>query len=68
MSFSPDCRRLLALTVDGKTFKLDAIPDDPTLVDTLTKHDVDIIVLSRPKEVNESPRDLCLWMSTLTPC
>ena len=61
VSFSPDCRRLLALTVDGKSFKLEAVPEDPTLIDTLTAHNVDIIVLARPKEVRapSSARSAC---------
>ena len=60
VTFSPDCRRIIASTVDGPSFKLDALPEDPTLVDTLTQHDVDIIVLE-----HRDPRKAVVGMALL---
>ena len=34
-----------AVDTDGNRYKLDALPNDPTLLDTLTKHKVDVTVL-----------------------
>ncbi|EKX47076.1 hypothetical protein GUITHDRAFT_86435 [Guillardia theta CCMP2712] len=45
VTFSADGRRVLAVDVDGNRYKLDALPNDPTLLDTLTKHKVDVTVL-----------------------
>eukprot|EP00288_Rhodomonas_lens_P009136 CAMPEP_0177721086 /NCGR_PEP_ID=MMETSP0484_2-20121128/16959_1 /TAXON_ID=354590 /ORGANISM="Rhodomonas lens, Strain RHODO" /LENGTH=717 /DNA_ID=CAMNT_0019233367 /DNA_START=52 /DNA_END=2205 /DNA_ORIENTATION=+ len=45
VTFSADGRRILAVDVDGNRFKLDAIPNDPDLLQTLTSHKVDVTVL-----------------------
>ena len=45
VTFSADGRRVLAVDTDGNRYKLDALPNDPTLLDTLTKHKVDVTVL-----------------------
>jgi len=44
-TFSADGKRVLVVDVDGNRYKLDALPNDPTLLDTLTKHKVDVTVL-----------------------
>ena len=44
-TFSADGKRVLVVDVDGNRYKLDALPTDPTLLDTLTKHKVDVTVL-----------------------
>ena len=45
VTFSADGRRVLAVDTDGNRYKLDALPNDPMLLDTLTKHKVDVTVL-----------------------
>ena len=50
VTFSPDCQRLLARTVAGGQYVLRALPEDPSLVATLTRHNVDIIVLEGEDE------------------
>jgi cell division protease FtsH len=45
VTFSPDMRRALVIDTDGNRFRMDALPNDPELLPTLTKHKVDIIVL-----------------------
>jgi len=45
VTFSADGRRVLAVDTDGNRYKLDALPNDPSLLDTLTKHKVDVTVL-----------------------
>jgi len=42
---------MVALTVDGSMYKLAEIPQDNTLYDTLTEHNVDIIILENLKQV-----------------
>ena len=37
---------MLAVESEGNRYKLDALPNDPTLLDTLSKHKVDVTVLS----------------------
>jgi len=44
-TFSADGKRVLVVDVDGNRYKLDALPNDPSLLDTLTKHKVDVTVL-----------------------
>ena len=44
-TFSADGKRVLVVDVDGNRYKLDALPNDPTLLDTLSKHKVDVTVL-----------------------
>jgi cell division protease FtsH len=44
-TFSADGKRVLVVDVDGNRFKLDALPNDPSLLDTLSKHKVDVTVL-----------------------
>ena len=51
MTFSPNCKRIVALTVDGRLHKLEEVPQDNTLYDTLTEHNVDIIILENLKQV-----------------
>ena len=50
VTFSPDCRRLVASTVDGGRFRLDAIPKDNALFDNLFSNNVDVIILEKFKE------------------
>eukprot|EP00181_Compsopogon_caeruleus_P001079 CAMPEP_0184686358 /NCGR_PEP_ID=MMETSP0312-20130426/22121_1 /TAXON_ID=31354 /ORGANISM="Compsopogon coeruleus, Strain SAG 36.94" /LENGTH=762 /DNA_ID=CAMNT_0027141349 /DNA_START=150 /DNA_END=2438 /DNA_ORIENTATION=+ len=45
VTFSADGSRVLAVDVDGNRFKLDALPNDPELLQTLTEHKVDVTVL-----------------------
>jgi cell division protease FtsH len=45
VTFSPDMQRALVIDTDGNRFRMDALPNDPDLLPTLTKHKVDIIVL-----------------------
>ena len=44
-TFSADGKRVLVVDTDGNRYKLDALPNDPTLLDTLSKHKVDVTVL-----------------------
>lgn len=50
VTFSADGTRLLAVDVDGQRFKLDALPNDPELLKTLTDHKVDVTVLPAQQE------------------
>eukprot|EP00281_Chroomonas_sp_CCMP1168_P019430 CAMPEP_0206230700 /NCGR_PEP_ID=MMETSP0047_2-20121206/10413_1 /ASSEMBLY_ACC=CAM_ASM_000192 /TAXON_ID=195065 /ORGANISM="Chroomonas mesostigmatica_cf, Strain CCMP1168" /LENGTH=722 /DNA_ID=CAMNT_0053654169 /DNA_START=54 /DNA_END=2222 /DNA_ORIENTATION=+ len=50
VTFSADGRKLLAVDVDGNRFKLDALPQDPDLLNTLTVHKVDVTVLPAQQE------------------
>ena len=50
VTFSADGKRVLVVDVDGNRFKLDALPNDPTLLDTLTKTKVDVTVLPDNKQ------------------
>jgi len=45
VTFSADGTQVLAVESEGKRYKLDALPNDPTLLDTLSKHKVDVTVL-----------------------
>ena len=45
MTFSADGTRVLAVDTEGNRYKLDALPNDPTLLDTLSTHKVDVTVL-----------------------
>lgn len=49
-TFSPDCRRILALTVDGHNYEVNAQLEDHTLMETLTVNNVDVIILEQFKE------------------
>ena len=44
-TFSADGNRILAVDTDGNRYKLDALPNDPKMLNTLTKHKVDVTVL-----------------------
>ncbi|KAI0563633.1 cell division protein FtsH [Gracilaria domingensis] len=50
VTFSADGQRLLAVDTDGNRFKLDALPNDPDLLKTLTGHKVDVTVLPSQPE------------------
>ena len=50
VTFSADGRKLLAVDVDGNRFKLDALPQDPELLNMLTVHKVDVTVLPAQQE------------------
>lgn len=50
VTFSSDGQRLLAVDVDGNRYKLDALPNDPELLKTLTDHKVDVTVLPAQPE------------------
>lgn len=50
VTFSADGQRLLAVDTDGNRFKLDALPNDPDLLKTLTDHKVDVTVLPAQPE------------------
>lgn len=50
VTFSADGQRLLAVDNDGNRFKLDALPNDPDLLKTLTGHKVDVTVLPSQPE------------------
>eukprot|EP00181_Compsopogon_caeruleus_P004646 CAMPEP_0184688662 /NCGR_PEP_ID=MMETSP0312-20130426/30222_1 /TAXON_ID=31354 /ORGANISM="Compsopogon coeruleus, Strain SAG 36.94" /LENGTH=762 /DNA_ID=CAMNT_0027145921 /DNA_START=2739 /DNA_END=5027 /DNA_ORIENTATION=- len=45
VTFSADGSRVLAVDIEGNRFKLDALPNDPELLQTLTEHKVDVTVL-----------------------
>ena len=45
VTFSADGKRILAVDNDGNRYKLDAVPNDPDMLNTLTKHKVDVTVL-----------------------
>jgi cell division protease FtsH len=55
VTFSSDGQRLLAVDTDGNRFKLDALPNDPDLLKTLTDHKVDVTVL--PSQPESTPGD-----------
>lgn len=50
VTFSADGRKVLAVDVDGNRYKLDALPNDPELLNTLTVHKVDVTVLPAQQE------------------
>lgn len=50
VTFSADGQRLLAVDTDGNRYKLDALPNDPELLKTLTSHKVDVTVLPAQPE------------------
>lgn len=50
VTFSADGQRLLAVDTDGNRYKLDALPNDPDLLQTLTAHKVDVTVLPSQPE------------------
>lgn len=50
VTFSADGQRLLAVDTDGNRYKLDALPNDPELLKTLTNHKVDVTVLPAQPE------------------
>eukprot|EP00284_Hemiselmis_tepida_P014178 CAMPEP_0174926904 /NCGR_PEP_ID=MMETSP1355-20121228/16054_1 /TAXON_ID=464990 /ORGANISM="Hemiselmis tepida, Strain CCMP443" /LENGTH=711 /DNA_ID=CAMNT_0016172971 /DNA_START=42 /DNA_END=2177 /DNA_ORIENTATION=+ len=50
VTFSADGRKVLAVDVDGNRYKLDALPQDPELLNTLTVHKVDVTVLPAQQE------------------
>jgi len=45
VTFSPDGKKLLAVDVEGNRVKIDQLPDDPSLLDSLSSHKVDVTVL-----------------------
>jgi len=45
VTFSADGKRILAVDNDGNRYKLDAVPNDPDMLNVLTKHKVDVTVL-----------------------
>lgn len=45
VTFSSDGQRLLAVDTDGNRFKLDALPNDPEMMKSLTDNKVDVTVL-----------------------
>eukprot|EP00188_Purpureofilum_apyrenoidigerum_P004627 Plantae.Rhodophyta-Purpureofilum_apyrenoidigerum.ctg5358.p1 GENE.Plantae.Rhodophyta-Purpureofilum_apyrenoidigerum.ctg5358~~Plantae.Rhodophyta-Purpureofilum_apyrenoidigerum.ctg5358.p1 ORF type:complete len:781 (+),score=159.67 Plantae.Rhodophyta-Purpureofilum_apyrenoidigerum.ctg5358:32-2374(+) len=50
VTFSADGERVLAVDVDGNRYRLDALPNDPNLLKTLTDHKVDVTVLPQQEE------------------
>mmetsp|Transcript_24694 Transcript_24694/g.28137 ORF Transcript_24694/g.28137 Transcript_24694/m.28137 type:complete len:712 (+) Transcript_24694:156-2291(+) len=50
VTFSADGKQLLAVDVDGDRLKIDVLPNDPDLVNQLTKHKVDVSVLPEQKK------------------
>jgi len=50
VTFSSDGQQLLAIDTDGNRHKLEAIPNDPELLNTLTSHKVDVTVLPQEAE------------------
>mmetsp|Transcript_2136 Transcript_2136/g.6375 ORF Transcript_2136/g.6375 Transcript_2136/m.6375 type:complete len:754 (+) Transcript_2136:155-2416(+) len=50
VTFSADGQRLLAVDTDGNRYRLDALPNDPNLLKTLTEHKVDVTVLPQQEE------------------
>lgn len=50
VTFSADGGKLMAVDIDGNRFKLDALPQDPDLLKTLTDHKVDVTVLPAQQE------------------
>lgn len=50
VTFSADGQRLLAVDTDGNRYKLDALPNDPDLLKTLTSHKVDVTILPSQPE------------------
>ena len=50
VTFSADGQRLLAVDTEGQRYKLDALPNDPDLLKTLTDHKVDVTVLPAQQE------------------
>eukprot|EP00640_Fibrocapsa_japonica_P000880 CAMPEP_0113935338 /NCGR_PEP_ID=MMETSP1339-20121228/2485_1 /TAXON_ID=94617 /ORGANISM="Fibrocapsa japonica" /LENGTH=714 /DNA_ID=CAMNT_0000937437 /DNA_START=192 /DNA_END=2336 /DNA_ORIENTATION=- /assembly_acc=CAM_ASM_000762 len=51
VTFSADGERLLAIDTDGERITMDAIPNDPGLLSSLTKHKVDVTVLQDNKQL-----------------
>ncbi|KAJ8905411.1 hypothetical protein NDN08_001918 [Rhodosorus marinus] len=50
VTFSADGSQILAADKDGYLVRLDALPDDPNLMKTLTEHKVDITVVPQREE------------------
>mmetsp|Transcript_11897 Transcript_11897/g.49671 ORF Transcript_11897/g.49671 Transcript_11897/m.49671 type:complete len:729 (-) Transcript_11897:491-2677(-) len=50
VTFSADGKQILAADKDGYLVRLDALPDDPNLMKTLTEHKVDITVVPQREE------------------
>ena len=63
-TFSADGKRVLVVDVDGNRYKLDALPNDPTLLDTLTKHKVDVTVLP-PQQTDRQHLQSLRWSQQL---
>ena len=65
VTFSSDGQQLLAIDTDGNRHKLDAIPNDPELLNTLTSHKVDVTVL--PQEADAGGPALDFLQSLIFP-
>lgn len=52
ITFSADGTKLLGVDTDGARLKIESLPNDPSLLDELTKHKVDVTVL--PSETSSS--------------
>jgi cell division protease FtsH len=65
VTFSSDGQQLLAIDTDGGRHKLEAIPNDPELLNTLTSHKVDVTVL--PQEANAGGPALDFLQSLIFP-
>jgi len=50
VTFSADGQQLLGVDVDGERLKIEVLPNDPGLLDQLTKHKVDVTVLPEQKK------------------
>merc|ERR1719267_517130 len=65
VTFSSDGQQLLAIDTDGGRHKLEAIPNDPELLNTLTSHKVDVTVL--PQEAAQGGPALDFLQSLIFP-
>ena len=65
VTFSSDGQQLLAIDTDGNRHKLEAIPNDPELLNTLTSHKVDVTVL--PQEADAGGPALDFLQSLIFP-
>jgi len=52
VTFSADGTKLLGVDTDGTRFKIEALPNDPTLLNELTSHKVDVTVLPTNEAAN----------------
>jgi len=58
VTFSSDGSQLLGVNVDGDRFKIEVLPNDPGLLDQLTKHKIDVTVLPEQKKESGGLGDL----------